>query len=145
MVYRSKIGNEIAGLERAYKLHLMYNLKAEPSDRGYRTLLDQSEPMLLSWNITSRAVPIEGFRPSAHFIIDSRDIPAELLIQVENLLYGTEESDASLPTPGELLFMFDSYLDEVYDAGTPYTPVFVTYDAGGPDEPIIATIDGGEL
>jgi hypothetical protein len=145
MVYRSKIGNEIAGLERAYKLHLMYNLKAEPSDRGYRTLLDQSEPMLLSWNITSRAVPIEGFRPSAHFIIDSRDIPAELLIELENLLYGTEESDSSLPTPGELLFMFDSYLDEVYDAGTPYTPVFVTYDAGGPDEPIIATIDGGEL
>lgn len=145
MVYRSKIGNEIAGLNRAYKLHLMYNLKAEPSDRGYRTLLDQNEPMLLSWNITSRAVPIQGFRPSAHFIIDSRDIPAELLTQLEDFLYGTESTSSSLPTPGELLFMFDSYLDEVYDAGTPYTPIFATYDAGGPDEPIIATIDGGEL
>lgn len=145
MVYRSKVGDEIAGLSRAYKLHLMYNLKADPSDRGYRTLIDQTEPQTFSWNITSRAVPIEGFRPSAHFIIDSRDIPAELLTQLEDLLYGTEETDSSLPTPGELLFMFDSYLDEVYDAGTPYTPVFVTYDAGDPYEPVIATIDGGAL
>lgn len=145
MVYRSKIGNEVAGLERAYKLHLMYNLKAEPSDRGYKTLVEQNEPLTFSWNITSRAVPVEGYRPSAHFIVDSRDIPAELLIELENLLYGTEDTDPSLPTPGELLFMFDSYLDEVYDAGDPYTPVFVTYDAGDPYEPVVATIDGGAL
>lgn len=145
MVYRSKVGNEISGLDRAYKLHLMYNLKAEPSDRRYGTLVDQNDPQTFSWKITSRAVPIEGFRPSAHFIVDSRDIPAELLTQLEDILYGTEETDSSIPTPGELLFMFDSYLDEVYDAGTPYTPVFETYDAGDPDEPIVETIDGGAL
>lgn len=145
MVYRSKIGNDVSGLERAYKLHLLYNLKAEPSDRGYHTLVDQNEPITLSWNITSRAVPVEGFRPSAHFIVDSRDIPAELLTELENLLYGTEDTESTLPSPGELLFMFDSYLDEVYDAGTPYTPVFETYDAGDPDEPVLETIDGGAL
>jgi hypothetical protein len=145
MVYRSKIGNEVVGLDRAYKLHLMYNLKAEPSDRGYRTLIDQTEPLMFNWKLTSRAIPIEGFRPSAHFIVDSRDIPAELLTQLEDLLYGTETTDASIPTPGELLFMFDSYLDRVYDAGTPYTPVFITYDAGDPFEPVVATIDGGAL
>lgn len=145
MVYRSKIGNENVGLERAYKLHIMYNLTAEPSDRGYQTLVDQNEPLKLSWKVTSRAVLVEGFRPSAHFIVDSRDIPAELLTQLEDLLYGTEDTDSSLPTPGELMFMFDSYLDEVYDAGTPYTPVFVTYDAGDPYEPVVQTIDGGAL
>jgi hypothetical protein len=145
MVYRSKIGNDTVGLDRAYKLHLLYNLRAEPSDRSYHTLVDQSEPITFSWKVTSRAVPVEGFRPSAHFMVDSRDIPAELLTQLENLLYGTEEAEPSIPTPGELLFMFDSYLDEVYDAGTPYTPVFVTYDAGDPYEPVVATIDGGAL
>jgi hypothetical protein len=41
--------------------------------------------------------------------------------------------------------MFDSYLDEVYDAGTPFTPVFATYDAGTPDTPVLETIDGGAL
>lgn len=145
MVYRSKIGNDVAGLDRAYRLHLLYNLRAQPSDRGYRTLVDQNEPITFSWNITSRAVPVTGFRPSAHYMVDSRDIPTELLTQLENLLYGTEETEPSIPTPGELLFMFDSYLDEIYDAGTPYTPVFVTYDAGDPYEPVVQTIDGGAL
>jgi hypothetical protein len=145
MVYRSKVGNDVAGLNKAYKIHILYNLKAEPSDRGYRTLLEQNEPLTLNWRITSRAVPVEGYRPSAHFIVDSRDIPTELLTQLEDLLYGTETTDSSLPTPGELLFLFDSYLDEVYDAGTPYTPVFATYDAGDPYEPVVETIDGGAL
>jgi hypothetical protein len=145
LVYRSKIGNEFVGLERAYKIHLMYNLSAAPSDRGYKTLVDQNEPLTFSWGITSRAVPVEGYRPSAHFIVDSRDVPAELLTQLEDILYGTEDAEPSMPTPGELLFLFDSYLDEVYDAGTPYTPVFAIYDAGDPYEPVVQIIDGGAL
>jgi hypothetical protein len=145
MVFRTKIGNEIAGLEKAYKLHILYNLKAEPSTRGYRTLVDQNEPMTLSWKITSRPERISGFRPAAYFIIDSRDIPAELLTQLEDLFYGTETTEATLPTAGELMFLFDSYLDMIYDAGTPFTAVFATYDAGTPSTPVDATIDGGAL
>lgn len=145
LVYRSKIGNEIAGLDRAYKLHLIYNLKAEPSERGYRTLVEQNEPLTLSWRITSRGAVIPGYRPLSHFIIDSRDIPSELLSQLEDMLYGTEDADSTLPSPGELLFLFDSYLDTVYDAGSPYTEVFVTYDAGTPSTPVDETLDGGAL
>jgi hypothetical protein len=145
MTYRSKIGNDVAGLDKAYKIHIMYNLRAQPSDRGYRTLIDQNEPLVFSWKLTSRAVAILGHRPSAHFIVDSRDIPAELLVQLEDILYGTELTNPSIPTPGELLFLFDSYLDMIYDAGTPFTPVFVTYDAGTPSTPVDATIDGGAL
>lgn len=145
LVFRTKIGNDIAGLNKGYKLHLLYNLKAEPSDRGYRTLVEQSEALLLSWRITSRGEMIAGYRPAAHFIVDSRDVPAELLTELEDQLYGTEDVDSTLPTPGELLFLFDSYLDEVYDAGGPLTPVFQIFDAGDPDEPVVQTIDGGEL
>lgn len=145
MVFRTKIGNDIAGLDKAYKLHVLYNLKAEPSTRGYRTLVDQNEPITLSWKITSRPERISGFRPSSYFVIDSRDIPAELLMQLEDLFYGTETTEATLPSAGELMFIFDSYLDTVYDAGTPFTPVFATYDAGTPSTPVDATIDGGAL
>lgn len=145
MVFRSKIGNEVGGLDLAYKLHILYNLKAEPSNRGYRSLADQSEPIVFSWKVTSRPERISGFRPSAHYIVDSRDIPAELLTQLEDILYGTELIDASIPSPGELLFLFDSYQDMIYDAGTPFTPAFVTYDAGTPSTPVDATIDGGAL
>jgi hypothetical protein len=145
MSYRSQIGNDINGLSHGYKLHILYNLKAQPSDRGYQTLTDSSEPTTFSWDVTSRAVQILGHRPTAHFIIDSRDVPAALLQQLEDILYGTEITEPALISPGALLFLFDSFEDTVYDAGSPYTPVFVTYDAGTPSTAVIDTIDGGAL
>lgn len=145
MCYRSNIGNDVSGLSHGYKLHILYNLKAEPSDRGYQTLTDTSEPSTFSWKVTSRAVQILGHRPTAHFIVDSRDVPLALLQALEDKLYGTELQEPTLLSPGELLFLFDSFEDMVYDAGSPYTPVFVTYDAGTPSTPVLETIDGGAL
>jgi hypothetical protein len=146
MSYRSLVGNDVTGgLSLGYKIHILYNLRAEPTDRGYRTLTDQSEPATFNWKITSRSADIPGYRPSSHFIIDTRDIPAELLQTLEDILYGNETTEPSLPTPGELIFLFDSFDDLVYDAGSPYTPVFATYDAGTPDTPVLETIDGGAL
>ena len=145
MTYRTKIGNDVNDSDLGYKIHVLYNLKAEPSDHGYKTLTDQTEPATFNWKITSRAVHVEGYRPSAHYVIDSRDIPTELLANVETILYGSEFEDPILPSPGELIFMFDSFEDLVYDAGSPYTPVFVTYDAGSPSTSVTDTIDGGAL
>ena len=145
MTYRSLVGNDISGLSHGYKLHILYNLKAEPSDHGYQTLTDASEPATFSWKVTSRAVQILGHRPTAHFIVDSRSTPASLMEALENILYGTETQPPTLLSAGELLFLFDSFEDMIYDAGSPYTPVFVTYDAGSPSTPITATIDGGAL
>jgi hypothetical protein len=145
MVYRSLIGNEIEGVDHAYKIHMLYNLRAQPSDRGYRTLSDQTEPATFSWKVSSRPEQVAGYRPTAHYVLDSRDIPAELLTQIEDLLYGTEETAPTIPTAGELVFMFDSYLDEVYDAGTPHSPVFAVYDAGTPATPVTEILDGGAL
>lgn len=145
MTYRSKIGNDVSGLTLAYKIHILYGLKAEPSDHGYQTLTESSEPVTFSWKITSRAVQISGYRPSAHFVVDSRDIPQSLLQTLEDMLYGTESQEPSLPSPGELIFLFDSFEDMIYDAGSPYTPVFVTYDAGSPSTAVTETIDGGAL
>jgi hypothetical protein len=143
--YRSNVGNDVDGLVHGYKLHIVYNLKAQPSQRGYRTLSDATEPISFSWKVSSRAVQILGHRPTAHFIIDSRDVPPELLQILEDTLYGTETEEPTLPSPGELQFLFDSFADLVYDAGSPYTPVFVTYDAGSPSTPVLETIDGGAL
>lgn len=145
MVYRTKVGNDIQGLDLGYKIHILYNLRAEPSDRQYRTLGDRDEAISFNWRITSRGTMVEGLRPSAHYEIDSRDVPEQLLQDIEDILYGTTDADPTLPSPGELVFLFDSFEDLVYDAGSPFTPVFVTYDAGFPDTPITSTIDGGAL
>jgi len=145
LTYRTRVGNERSGLDLAYKIHIVYNLRAEPAEKGYKTLNDQNEPLTFSWNVTSRSIPVSGFRPSSHFIVDSRDVPNELLVALEDMLYGTDDSDPTLPSPAELVFMFDSFQDTVYDAGTPFTPVFVTYDAGDPYTSVTDTIDGGAL
>lgn len=145
MVYRVKVGNDSKGLDLGYKIHILYNLLAEPSDRNHRTLSDQTEPTTFNWHVTARAELVNGLYPTAHYFIDSRDVPAELLQNIEDILYGDAFSDPSLPSPGELIFLFDSYEDLVYDAGDPFTPVFETHDAGSPSTPVTSTIDGGAL
>lgn len=143
MSYRSRIGNDIKGLDLAYQIHILYNLRAEPSNRSFQTLNAQSQAATFNWHITSRAPKVAGLYPTTHYVLDNRDIPAELMQIVEDMIYGTADTDPALPTPGELIFLFDSYLDEVYDAGSPYTPVFETYDAGHPGDPYTFEIDGG--
>jgi hypothetical protein len=145
LVYRSKVGNDNEGVDHAYKIHIIYNAKAEPSDRGYQTLSNEIDPIVFDWSISTRAVMVNGVRPVSHFVADSRDVPKQLMDDLEDLLYGTELTNPTLPTPGELIFMFDSFEDLVYDAGDPYTPIFVTYDAGTPDDTYDNTIDGGAL
>lgn len=145
MTYRSLVGNDVDGLGHGYKIHILYNLKAEPTSRAYQTLTDSTEPMTFSWKVSSRAAVVDGYRPTSHFVVDSRDVPAGLLQAVEDLLYGSDEAVSALPTPGELMFLFDSYDDLVYDAGSPFTPVFATYDAGTPATSVTDTIDGGAL
>lgn len=145
LTYRTKVGNELDGLSHGYRLHFLYNLTAEPSDRAYKTLTNETDPLTFSWKVSARPPLIDGYRPTASFEIDSRDVPAELLQVIEDTLYGTELESPRIPSASELIFLFDSFQDEVYDAGSPYTPVFVTYDAGTPATPVTDTIDGGAL
>lgn len=145
MVYRTKIGNDLSGIDHAYRIHILYNVRAEPTERGFQTLGEDVEPMTFSWDISARPDRIVGFLPTACFEIDSRDVPAELLQTLENMLYGDSTQDPSLPTAGELLFLFDSFEDLVYDAGSILTPVFSIHDAGSIATAVTTTIDSGEV
>ena len=145
MTYRTKIGNDLQGLEYAYKIHILYNLRAEPSERGFETLGEDVEPMVFSWDVTARPEIVLGLVPTAYFEIDSRTVPSELLEIIENILYGDSTQDSSLPSAGELFFLFDSYNDLVYDAGSVLSPVFSIHDAGSAAAPVTSTIDSGGL
>jgi hypothetical protein len=145
MCYRTKIGNDLSGIDHAYRLHILYNLRAQPTDRGYQTLGEDIEPMTFTWDVTARPEVVDGLLPTAYFEIDSRETPAELLTTLENILYGDATQDASLPTAGELLFLFDSFEDLVYDAGSIFTPVFSIHNAGASEDPVTTTIDSGEV
>jgi hypothetical protein len=104
--YRTKIGNDIDGSDHAYKIHIVYNALAAPSSRSNNSIGDSTDPNEFSWAITTLPPAITGFKPTAHFVIDSRFTSPELLTEVEDILYGSEATSARLPLASELVTLF---------------------------------------
>lgn len=98
--YRTKIGNPIDGDSAGYKLHIIYNITAIPSDKSYSSITDSPSFSEFEWNITAVPEDFPGFRPSAHIIVDSRKVDPWLLEDIEKILYGTSSLNADLiPLP----------------------------------------------
>lgn len=100
--YRTVLGNDLAGNEHGYKIHLIYGAKAAPSDKGYATINDTPDAITFSWEITTTPVPVEGFKPTATLVIDSTKVTPENLAALEAVIYGSAESEARLPLPDEV-------------------------------------------
>jgi len=104
--YRTRVGNDIEGLEHGYKIHLVYDALAAPSARNNQSLGANPTPMSLSWAITTRPDRIPGRKPSAHLVVDSRRTDPEILLELEDFLYGTNLTAPALPTTAELIDIF---------------------------------------
>lgn len=107
MAYRTKIGNDL-NPNAGYKLHIVYNCLAKPSEKAYETINDSPEGMSLSWEVSTTPMPInkEGYsdlKPTAHLTIDSTKIAAAKLTAIENALYGTDGTGGSEGTDPTLL------------------------------------------
>lgn len=96
--YRTKIGDDISGVDAGYRIHVLYDLTAIPASRAYRTLGLGIEPLEFEWTITSIPQELSGYRPTAHLIIDTRKVPSWFLSDVEEVLYGSDTSEPFLPS-----------------------------------------------
>lgn len=103
--YRTKVGNDVDGDDHGYKLHLVYGLKASPSESQYQTQSDSPEPITFSWELSSTPAPVTGFKPTSIMVVDSRTAPATELAALEVLLYGDNvgPTNPKLPTPDEVI------------------------------------------
>jgi hypothetical protein len=106
--YRTKLGNDVDGPDHAYKIHLIYNALVAPAERSNTTIGEAVEPTPFEWSITTQPPMLSGYRPTSHFVIDSRSTPVATLADVEDILYGSVSAPPRLPTPSELLTMFMS-------------------------------------
>lgn len=98
--YRTVIGNDAAGDNYGYKLHIVYNAMAAPSQKSYATINDSPEAITFSWEVNTTPVSFgDNLRPSATLTIDSTKIDPDILAIIEAKLYGTESEDSELPTP----------------------------------------------
>lgn len=103
--YRSLIGNAV-DKNLAYKIHLVYNALASPTSKTRNTLSDSSDVANMSWNISTRPPRFDGYKPTPHFIIDTRYTPELLLSQIEGIIYGSNEAPARIPPVSEIITMF---------------------------------------
>jgi hypothetical protein len=107
-VWRSLIGTDTND-DAGYKLHLAWNLDAAPSEKSHNTVNDSPEASPFSWTVTSTAVAVgDGatFKPTAKMTIDSTQVDAAALADLEDELFGTAGSDPRLPTPAEVIAFF---------------------------------------
>lgn len=119
--YRTLLGNDTLGQDYGYKLHLIYGAQASPSEKAYNTVNDSPEAITFSWEISTTAVAVEGFKPVASVTVSSEDVSAATLQALEDILYGTAGTDGRLPHPEELIEILGSgVLQEV----APQEPAF---------------------
>ena len=105
MCYRTIIGNDTAGNDYGYKLHLIYGAQVSPSERAYQTVSDSPEPTTMSWEFTTTPVMVDGFKATSYLTIDSTKIDKDKLAAIEAKLYGTEEAEPTLLLPNEIKAM----------------------------------------
>lgn len=106
--YVTKVGNDTDGTDKGKKYHIVYGATAAPSEKGYSTINDSPEAITFSWEISTVPVEIgEGFRPTAHIVIDTVKVnDPEKIAALEALLYGDSSNAPTLPTPAQLLEIF---------------------------------------
>lgn len=104
--YRTKVGNDVAGSDLGYKIHLIYGAQAAPSEKAYATINDSPEALAFSWEITTTPVEVPGYKPSALIVVDSSKTTAAKLSALQDLLWGTAGTDPRLPLPSEILSLF---------------------------------------
>lgn len=95
--YRTLIGNDIDGTDHGYKIHLVYNATASPSEKNRETVNDSPEAATLSWEFTTIPVEVgthEGvtYKATAHIEIDSTKFTTNAekaaLTAFEEIIYG---------------------------------------------------------
>lgn len=106
--YRTLVGNDVEGAEHGYKIHLVYNALATPSARVNGTLSESPEAANFEWNLTTKPIALTGYKRSAHFVLDSREIHPLTMKAIEDILYGDEMGVARQPSFEDLLEVLDT-------------------------------------
>jgi hypothetical protein len=105
--YRTMVGSDLDP-NAAYKIHIVYNALANPADRANHSLKESPETTNFNWDITVLPEAMSGFKPSAHLVIDTRIAHPGAVSDIEDILYGTDSTEARLPLLDEIVSVFDT-------------------------------------
>lgn len=127
--YRTLLGNNLEGSDLGYRIHLLYNLTATPSNRNYSSISTEVRPTEFSWDISGVPEIVAGRRPTSHVVLDSTKMNPRLLQKMEDILYGNALINGSLPPLSTVVSLIvDWALIAIVDNGDG------TWSATGPEE-----------
>lgn len=101
--YRTRVGDDVRGLDGSFKIHLVYNALAQPAGRDNNSVGATVDPMALSWAISTRPPLATGYKPTAHFVIATKDLDSGVLEDLEDALYGSASSAPYLPSQEDII------------------------------------------
>lgn len=135
--YRTRVGNDVAGEEAGYKIHIVYNASAVPSDHSYSTVSDDPALTEFEWDLTATPEVVPGYRPSAHITLDSTKMAPSLMAYLEGMLYGTETEDPQLLPMASLVTVINEWFlilitdnqDGTWTASSDYAGYIIPIDA----------------
>lgn len=96
------VGNDVSD-EVGKKIHIAWNSTASPSEKSYASINDSPDAITFSWECSTSPVNVSGFRPTSHMEIDYSKLKAATVKAIEDKLWGTENAEATLPTPEEII------------------------------------------
>ena len=104
--YVTKVGNDTQDeSDDGYKLHIIYNATASPSEKAYQSVNDSPEAITFSWEINTTPINVTGHKAVSTIVIDSRKADPTKLAALEKMMYGDTSADPELPEPDALLTM----------------------------------------
>lgn len=98
-------GNDAKLDEYGYEIHIAYNCTASPSARDYTTVNESPAPLELSWEFQTTPVAVENAKPTSYVTIDSTKVDPTKLKKIVDALYGTQTTEAKIPSINELVTM----------------------------------------
>lgn len=129
--YRTRIGDS-----EDYILHIVYNAFFKVNEKNYNSINQSVDILQFDLDLTTVPIYIPGHKPSAHLIVDSRKVYPWVLSDLEDILYGMEDSDPELPPLDNLLNIFEEgSILKITDHGDG------TWTAEGPDDVVYLTDD----
>jgi hypothetical protein len=124
------VGNDTEYDDFGYKIHLIWNATASPSEKSYQTINDSPEAITFSWEIDTTPINVTGHKPTAHMEIDSTKFTTAeqkaKLAALERVLYGADATEgkgnvgdddyvaptaaveAHLPTPDDIFYILEN-------------------------------------
>lgn len=115
LCFRSEIGSDtMTDANAGYKLYLIWNATASPSDYDFETINDSPDAQTMSWECTTTAVSLDGYKPVCSIMLDTTRMDTttrEHLAVLEDYIYGKdadaqnqiEATAAAMPTPAQVI------------------------------------------